>query len=115
MYMGLMMLGREKYTQAEPLVPDSSALNVEMAVEKPKIHKLQDIDQIPGKLITAESRTIRFEVHKLNSFIWYKEELPEQWKESIFVPINQKGVETDCSKRHMFLATTSKILFNILF
>jgi len=26
-----------------------------------------------------------------------KEELPEEWKESIIVPINKKGATTDCS------------------
>jgi hypothetical protein len=112
--MGLKILGRKKYTQTEPLVPDSSAFEFEMAVEKPKRHKLQGIDQIPGKLITAESRTIRFEVHKLKSSIWYNEELPEQWKESIIVPISKKSDEINCGKRHTFLTTTSKLLSNML-
>jgi hypothetical protein len=29
--------------------------------------------------------------------IWNKEELPEEWKESIVVPICKKGDKTDCS------------------
>jgi hypothetical protein len=114
MYMGLMILCREKYTQSQPLVPDLSVFEIEMVVEKPKRHKLHDIDQITGKLITAGSKTIRFEVHKLNSSIWHKEELLEQWKESIIVPIYKKGDETDCNKRHIYLSTTCKILTNIL-
>jgi hypothetical protein len=113
-YMLLMILGIEKYTQAEPLVPDSSAFEVELVIEKLKGHKLESIDQIPGKWITAGRRKIRFEVHKINSLIWHKEELPEQWKESIIVPIYKKGDETDCSKRHMCLSTTCKILSNML-
>jgi len=35
---GLMMLGRWKYT-AEPLVPEPSAFEVELAIEKLKSHK----------------------------------------------------------------------------
>jgi CO dehydrogenase/acetyl-CoA synthase alpha subunit len=32
------------------------------------------------------------EIHKLGTkFIWDKEELPHQWKESIFVPIHKNG------------------------
>jgi hypothetical protein len=38
MYMGLMLFGRQKYT-AEPLVPDLSAFEVKMAIEKLKRHK----------------------------------------------------------------------------
>jgi hypothetical protein len=35
------------------------------------------------------------EIHKLVNSIWNKEELPEQWKESIIVPIYKKGDKTD--------------------
>jgi hypothetical protein len=111
--MGLMILGGEKY-RGEPLVTEVSAFEVEMAVEKLKSHKLQGIDQIPGQLNAAGSRTILFEFHKLNSSIWHKEELREQWKESIVVPFYKKGDETDCSERNMYLSTTCKILSNIL-
>jgi hypothetical protein len=36
------------------------------------------------------------EIHKLICFIWNKE-LPQQWKESIIVPIHKKGDMTDCN------------------
>jgi hypothetical protein len=65
--MGLMMLGRLKYT-AEPLVPEPSALEFELAIRKVKIHKSQGIDQIPAELIKAEGRTIRYEIQKLVIF-----------------------------------------------
>jgi hypothetical protein len=39
------------------------------------------------------------EIHKL-VFIWNKEELPQEWKESIIVPINKKGDRMDC---HIFI------------
>jgi hypothetical protein len=37
------------------------------------------------------------EIHKLINSIWNKEELPEEWKESIIVPICQKGDKTGYS------------------
>jgi len=83
MYMGLVRLGRQKYTQAEPLVPEPSALEVELAIEKLKSHKSPGIDQIPAELIKASGRTIRGAIHKLIIAIWNKEELPEEWKESV--------------------------------
>jgi hypothetical protein len=37
----------------EPLVPDSSAFEVELAIEKLKSHKSPGIDHIPAELIKA--------------------------------------------------------------
>jgi hypothetical protein len=72
---------------AEPLVPEPSDSQVEMAIEKLKRHKSPGIDQIPAELIKAGGRTIRSEIHKFINSIWNKEEFPEQWKESSIVPI----------------------------
>jgi hypothetical protein len=47
MYMGLMILGIQKYT-AEPLVPEPSAFEVELAIEELKSHKSPGIDHTPG-------------------------------------------------------------------
>ena len=38
---------------AEPLVPEPSAFEVELAIEKVKSHKSPGIDQIPAELIKA--------------------------------------------------------------
>ena len=82
---------------AEPIVPELSALEVEFAIEKLKSRKSLDIDPIPAELMKAGCRTICYEIHKLTISIWNKEELPEEWKESIIVPIYKKGNNTDCS------------------
>jgi hypothetical protein len=103
---------------AEPLVPEPSAFEVEMDIEKLKSHKSPGIVQIPAELIKAGGRLIRSEIHKLITSVWNKEELPEEWKESVIVPIYKKGDKTDCSNyrgiRVSLLSTTYKILSNIL-
>jgi len=111
---GLMMLGRWKYT-AKPLVPEPSAFEVELAIEKLKCHKSPGIDQIPVEWIKAGGRSFHCEIHKLIS-IWDKEELPEEWKESIIVPTYKKGNKTECSNYRgiSLLPTMYKILSNIL-
>ena len=48
-------------------------------------------------MIKAWGRTIRSEFHKLINSIWNKEELPEEWKESIVIPIYKKSDEASCS------------------
>ena len=100
----------------EPLVPEPSAFEIELTIEKLKNHKSSGIDQIPAELIKAGGRTIRGEIHKLIISVWNKEELPDEWKESIIVPIYKKGDKTDCNNYRgiTLLPTTYKVLSNIL-
>jgi hypothetical protein len=44
----------------------------------------------------THNQTIRYEIHKLISNS-NKEKMPEEWRESIIVPINKKSDKTDCS------------------
>ena len=50
---------------ATPLVPEPSALEFELVIEKLKSHKSPGIDQITAELIKAGGRTIRGAIHKL--------------------------------------------------
>ena len=87
----------------------------ETTTEMLKRHKLKDIHQISAEFIKAGSSTICSEIHKLINSIWNKEELPEQWKESVTVRIYKKGDKTDRSNYRgiSLLSTTYKILSNI--
>jgi hypothetical protein len=57
-----------------------------MTIEKVKRHISPEIDQIPTDMIKCRGSTICSEIHELTNPTWNKEELPEQWKESIVVP-----------------------------
>jgi hypothetical protein len=70
---------------------------VEIAIAKLKKYKSPGSDQIPAELIQAGGEMLLSEIHKLINSVWNKEELPDQWKESIIVPIHKKGDKTDCS------------------
>ena len=72
---------------AESLVTEPSAFEFTLAIEKLRSHKSPGIDKIPTELIKAGGRAIRIEIHKLIISIWYRKKLPEEWKESITVPI----------------------------
>jgi hypothetical protein len=79
----------------EPLVSEPSLVEVEIAFEKLKSYKSPGTDQIPAELVKAGCETLYSETHKLICSIWYKEELQQQWKESIIVPIHKKGDKSD--------------------
>jgi len=51
------MLGRQRY--AEPLVPEPSAFDVDMVIEKLIRHKSPGIDKIPAELIKARGKKIQ--------------------------------------------------------
>ena len=86
---GVKDLGQAEIHTAEPLVPQPSVFQVELAIGKLKSHKSPGIDEIPAELIKAGGGTICGEIHKLIiTSIWKKEKLPEEWKESIIVRIH---------------------------
>jgi hypothetical protein len=84
---GVNVVRQAEANTAELLVPEKSAFEFELAIEKLKRHKSPGTDQIPAELIKAGGWTFRGANHKLIISIWNKEELPEKWKESIIVPI----------------------------
>jgi hypothetical protein len=54
-------------------------------------------------------------IHRLNNSIWNKDKLPDQWNESIIVPVFKKGDKTDCNNYHgiSLLSSSYKMLSNI--
>jgi hypothetical protein len=59
-----------------------------------KKYKSPGSDQIPAELIQAGGEMLLSTIHKLINSIWNREQLPDQWKESIIVPIHKKGDKT---------------------
>jgi hypothetical protein len=78
---------------AEPLVPEPSAFEVEMAIEKLKRYKSPGTYHIPAELIKTGGRTICCEIHKLHkriNSVWNKEKLLEQGKsQSLYLFISR--------------------------
>jgi hypothetical protein len=98
---------------AGPLLSDSGPFEFEIAVAKLKRYKSPGSDQILAELIQAGGET---SINSLILRIWNKEELPNQWKESIILPVYKKSDKIDCSNyREISLVSTShKIVSNIL-
>jgi hypothetical protein len=74
---------------AETLVLEPSLVKVKIAIGRLKSYKSLGTHQILAELIKAGGETLCSEI--LICSIWNKEELPQQWKESIIIPIHKKG------------------------
>ena len=59
---GVKDFGKAEIHTAEPLVPEPSASEIELAIKKVKSHRSPGIDQIPAELVKAgvEQHTWRF-------------------------------------------------------
>jgi hypothetical protein len=87
---------REIHT-TESLVPEPSAFDFELAIEKLKSHVSPGIDQISAELIKVRGRTILYEIHKLIISIWNKlfnfDVQYAIWR----VQVNQCGLTLSCT------------------
>jgi len=115
-FLGVKDVERVEVHTAELLVPEPSAAEFELDIDKVKSYKSPGFDQIPSELFKAGGRTICLEIHKLITSIGKKEKQPEELKESIITPIHKKGDKTDCNNYRgiSHLPTTYKTLSNIL-
>jgi hypothetical protein len=100
----------------EPLVLGPSRLEVEIDIPKLKKYKSPGSDQIPAELFQDGGEILLSAIQKLINSVSNKEELPDQWKKSIIVPIHKKGDKTNCNNYRgiSLLSTSYKMLSNIL-
>jgi hypothetical protein len=101
---------------AESLVPDSRPFEVKITVAKLNKCKSSGSDQIPSQLVQAGGETLWSEIYELIDSIWNKEELDDQWKESVIIRILNKDDKIDSSNYRgiTLLSTSYETLSNIL-
>jgi len=75
---GVNDIRQRKMQIAEPLVPENSSLEVDIAIEKLLRYKSPGVDQIPAQLIQAGKKTLSSQIQKLFNSIWNKEELSQR-------------------------------------
>jgi hypothetical protein len=93
-------------------VPEASDFEIELPTVKLRRYKPPGTDEYSAESIKAGGSTICCENHKVINSIWNKEELPEQWKESVIVAVYKKGDEANYHGLSLKSAT-HKILSNI--
>jgi hypothetical protein len=68
-------------------VPEHSLFEEEIGIGKLKSYISPGTDNIPAEFIKAGGERLYSEIHRLICFMWNKEELPQQRKETVILPI----------------------------
>jgi hypothetical protein len=86
----------------------------EIAIAKLKRFKSPGSNQIPAELIEAGGEILCSKIHKQINSILNTEKLPDQWKESIIVPVLKKDDKTDYSNYGGISLTTINFIQNFI-
>jgi hypothetical protein len=76
-------------------VPEPCLFKFEIAITNLKRYESPGSVQVLEETIQAKGEILLSAIHKLVNSVCNKEELPDQWKESIIVPVRKKGDKTD--------------------
>jgi hypothetical protein len=92
------------------LLADSNNILNRWNIRQIEVHTAEQL------VIQAGGQILLHITHTLNNSVWNKEELPDQLKESIIVPVHKKGDKTEFNNYCgiSLLSTSYKILSNIL-
>jgi hypothetical protein len=85
---------------------------LKFVISKSKKYKSPGTNQIEAELIQAGSEILPSAIHKLINSIWNKEELPDQWNESITLQVHKRNDKTDSNNYREIsrLSTSYKII-----
>ena len=71
-------------------------IEVETAIKRMKTGKAAGYDEIPPELIKYGGDQMKQWIHNIFQEAWQTENIPEDWKNNIIIPIHKKGETTKC-------------------
>ena len=98
------------------LEPDILECEVKWALESITTNKASGGDGIPAELIQILRNDAVKMLHSMCQEIWKTEQLPKDWKRSVFIPNPKKGNDKGCSKycTIALISHVSKVVCKIL-
>ena len=89
---------------------------VEDAINKLKKNKSPGVDGITAEMIQAGGEKLKYKIYELCNRAWDDGTIPEQWGESILIPIPKKGDLSQCSNYRTIslINHTGKVLLMVL-
>ena len=87
------------------------------AIRKLKNNKAAGLDEIPAELLKQGGEPVTEALTELFNKIWHAEEIPEEWREGIIIPLSKKGCLSDCNNWRgiTLLSVPGKVFCSMLF
>ena len=98
------------------LEPDILECKVKGALESITMNKASGGDRIPVELFQILNDDAVKVLHSICQHIWKTQQWPQDWKQSVFIPIPKKGNAKDCSNycTIALISHASKVMLKIL-
>ena len=89
---------------------------VEKAIKKLKNHKASGVDQIHAEMLKYGGKSALKWIHRVVLCVWRNEEIPDDWKKAIIVPLFKKGDRSCCENWRgiSLLSALGKVFSQIL-
>jgi len=111
----LIKKGNKEINKVEVDVEELTIADVKKAIRNLKNNKAAGTDGIHLELIKYRGNKLLNRMYELVRQIWEKERIPEEWKETIIVPIHSEDRDRCENYRRIALENaTYKILLNII-
>ena len=88
---------RPSWLDSQTLEPDILECEVKWALGSITMNKASRSDVIPVELFQILKEDAGKVLHSICQKIWKTQQLPQDWKRSIFIPIPKKGNAKECS------------------
>ena len=98
------------------LESDILECEVKWALGSITMNKAREGDGIPTELFQILKDDAVKVLHSICQQIWNIQQLPQEWKRSVFIPIPKKDNAKECSNYHTvaLISHASKVMFKIL-
>ena len=98
------------------LEPDILECKVKLALGSITMNKASGGDGIPVELFQILKDDALKMLHSICQQIWKTQQWPQNWKRSVFTPIQKKGNSKQCSNYHTvaLISQASKVMLKIL-
>ena len=98
------------------LEPDILECKVKQALASITTNKASESDESPAELFKILKDDAVKLLHTICQQIWKTQQWPQDWKRSVFIPIQKKGNAKECSNYHTIalISHASKVMLKIL-
>ena len=98
------------------LEPDILECEVKWALGSISMNRASGGDEIPAELLQILKDDAIKVQHSVCQQIWKTQQWPQDWKESVFIPVPKKGNAKECSNYHTIalISHACKVMLKIL-